>query len=97
MIMIDSKDTFIPSRVSLLATTIYYDNNGTVALSRNPDQMKKTKHIDIAYHFMRERVELQELDITYISMNEMIADDLTKALSIVKHDKNLVGMGLSAL
>jgi hypothetical protein len=57
--------------------------------------MKKTKHIDIAYHFVRERVEMGELDIVYKSTDEMVADDLTKALSTDKHQRHLVGMGIS--
>ena len=57
--------------------------------------MRKTKHIDIAYHFVRERVEAGELDITYISTQDMVADDLTKALSTDKHEKHLLGMGMS--
>jgi hypothetical protein len=84
-----------PRKSSIPTTTIYCDNNGATALTKNPDQMKKTKHIDIAYHFVRERVEMGELDIVYKSTDEMVADDLTKALSTDKHQKHLVGMGIS--
>ncbi|RPA71064.1 hypothetical protein BJ508DRAFT_345840 [Ascobolus immersus RN42] len=35
---------------SLPATQIHCDNQGVTALIKNSEQMKKTKHIDIAYH-----------------------------------------------
>lgn len=84
-----------PRPTSLDTTVIYCDNNGAAALSRNPDQMKKTKHIDIAYHFVRERVETKELEIRYISTEDMVADGLTKSLSTEKHHRHLEAMGLS--
>jgi hypothetical protein len=90
-----SDQYYQPRKSSIPTTTIYCDNNGATALTKNPDQMKKTKHIDIAYHFVRERVEMGELDIVYKSTDEMVADDLTKALSTDKHQKHLVGMGIS--
>ena len=37
-------------------TTIYEDNNGAIDLSKNPKFHNRTKHIDVAYHFARERV-----------------------------------------
>jgi hypothetical protein len=77
-------------------TKLYCDNNGAVALSRNPDQSKRLRHIDIAYHLVREKVEMQEIDMIYTSTDEMVADILTKASTTVKHDKHLAGMGISA-
>lgn len=53
------------------------DNTGSIALMRNPRFHVKTKHIDVAYHHVREKV----LDkIEYISTRDMVADVLTKAL-----------------
>lgn len=45
--------------------------------------MKKTKHIDIAYYFVQERVEMGELNIINKSTDEMVADDLAKIASTV--------------
>ena len=44
----------------------------------------RTKHIEIDYHFVRERVADKLLDIKFISSKDQIADDFTKVLS-VKH------------
>lgn len=39
-----------------------------------------TKHIDIQYHFIREKFESREIDISYISTDHQLADIMTKAL-----------------
>ncbi len=39
------------------AMTIHEDNQGTIAMSRNPVLHKRTKHIDIKYHFVREKTQ----------------------------------------
>jgi hypothetical protein len=41
----------------------------------------RVKHIDIQYHFLRERVQNKELAISYINMKDNIADIFTKALT----------------
>uniref|UniRef100_A0AAV1UU28 Polyprotein n=1 Tax=Peronospora matthiolae TaxID=2874970 RepID=A0AAV1UU28_9STRA len=38
------------------AVKIYEDNQGSIALAKNPEFHKRTKHIDIRYHFVREKV-----------------------------------------
>ena len=38
------------------ALTILEDNQGAIALTKNPEFHKHTKHIDIRYHFVREKV-----------------------------------------
>jgi hypothetical protein len=42
----------------------------------------RTKHIKIDYHFMRERVASNNLDIKFISTKDQIADFFTKSLSV---------------
>ena len=63
------------------ATVIYEDNQGCIALSENPVLHKRTKHIDIRYHFTRERVESGEIALRYVATEHQLADLLTKALS----------------
>src|SRR5688572_16496370 len=71
-------------------TRIYCDKDGAAALTKNPDHMQSTKHIDIAYHFVRKRVEAGELNVKYISTDDMVANDLAKALdSTDQHQKCL--------
>ena len=61
-------------------TIIYEDNQGAVALSKNPRYHARTKHVDIKYHFVRDKFENGEIILTYCYTNDMIADMLTKAL-----------------
>ena len=42
-------------------TLIYEDNQGAIQLSRNPRFDNRTKHIDVSYHFVRERVTSKEI------------------------------------
>lgn len=55
----------------------------------------RTKHIEVDYHFVRERVARKLLEIEYISTKDQIADGFTKALAVrpfdmFKNNLNLV-------
>ena len=65
-------------------TMIYQDNQGTIALAKNPTFHSRTKHIDIKYHFVRDKIKSSELVIEYKATQEMVADALTKPVSKVK-------------
>ena len=39
------------------AVKIYEDNQGSIALAKNPQFHKRIKHIEIRYHFVREKVK----------------------------------------
>lgn len=59
---------------------LYCDNQSAIHLTKHPDQRQKTKHIDIAYHAIRERQESGQIDIQYIETAKQIADAFTKPL-----------------
>ena len=61
-------------------TIIHEDNQGAIAMSKNPKFHARTKHIDIKYQFIRDKVESGELLLKYCPSSDMIADMLTKAL-----------------
>ena len=60
---------------------IMEDNTGAIKLSDNPEFHKKTKHINIKYHFIRELVKENKIRLLYINTKEQLADPLTKAIS----------------
>ena len=66
-------------------TLIYCDNKSTICLAKNPEMHSRTKHIDIRYHFFREKIKEQEFKVDHLDTNEMPADFLTKGLSKIKH------------
>jgi transposase InsO family protein len=70
-----------------IPTIIFDDNQGCIALAKNPVEHERTKHIDIRHHFIREMVESQVIDVQYVCSEEMLADLLTKGVSRDRHVK----------
>jgi hypothetical protein len=60
----------------------------------NPEFHNRTKHINVRYHFLRQKVESKEILLAYLPTDNQIADALTKVLSRVKHKCFLKEMGL---
>ena len=69
------------------ATTIYEDNQGAIDLSKNPKHHNRTKHIDVSFHFTRERMAAKEIDVSYIPTEHNLADVMTKGLGKVPYEK----------
>ena len=59
-------------------TTLHQDNQGAIAIGKDFASNRRTKHIDIKYHYIRERVEKGDIRLQYLNTEEMIADCLTK-------------------
>ena len=76
-------------------TLVYGDNQGAIALVKNPEFHARTKHIDVSAHYIRELVEDRMVKLEYIETERMLADVLTKLLKRVKHQRNVRQLGLS--
>ena len=57
----------------------------SIQLAKNPVFHARTNHIQVHYHFVREKVIDGEVNMQYVSINDQVADILTKGLSIEKH------------
>jgi hypothetical protein len=66
------------------AASFWCDNLCAIYLSVNPVFHARTKHIEVDYHFMRERVARKQLIIRFISSEDQIADGFTKTLPLSK-------------
>nr|GFC29794.1 ribonuclease H-like domain, reverse transcriptase, RNA-dependent DNA polymerase [Tanacetum cinerariifolium] len=61
--------------------TIMVDNKYAIALMKNLVFHGRSKHIDTKYHFIRECVEREDIQVEFVSEEYQKADILTKALS----------------
>ncbi|GKD59677.1 retrovirus-related pol polyprotein from transposon TNT 1-94 [Tanacetum coccineum] len=61
---------------------IYYDSKSAIAISYNPVQHSRTKHIVVRYHFIKEHVEKGTIELYFFKMDYQLADLFTKALSV---------------
>lgn len=75
-----NKNKFCDVPVRLLS-----DNQSSQKLASNPLYHRRTKHIDVRHHFVRECLNDKRIDISYLPTADMPADILTKSLCHVKH------------
>lgn len=61
---------------------VWCDNIGATYMTANPVFHARTKHIEVDYHFVRERVARKLLQVEYISTNDQVADGFTKTLTV---------------
>jgi hypothetical protein len=60
---------------------IYINNKGAIDLANSEGIPRRSKHIEVRYHLLRDLVEKKEIKLTYMSSNENVADSLTKPSS----------------
>ena len=73
---------------------IFCDNTAAVFFSKNGKYSSGSKHIEIKYLVVRERVQKQQVSIENLSTTMMIADPLTKALQCKIFKEHVLRMGL---
>ena len=59
---------------------IFRDNTSAIAITENPVQHSRTKHIDIRYHFIREHVMNGTIELHFFPIEKQLADIFTKPL-----------------
>jgi hypothetical protein len=77
-------------------TIIRGDNNGSIAMARNPQFHQRSKHIEIRWHFIRDLISKNIISIEECRDPEQTANVLTKPLTRFKHNKHIAKMGISA-
>ena len=68
--------------------TMFYDNTGAIAQSKEPRSHQRSKHVLRRYHLIREIVERKDVIIEKIPTDDNLADSLTKALTQQKYDRH---------
>ena len=61
--------------------SINVDNQGALALAKNPVFHKHTKHISLRFHFIRDHINKGALSLKYVSSADNIADAFTNPIS----------------
>nr|GEV07377.1 ribonuclease H [Tanacetum cinerariifolium] len=59
---------------------MYYDSKAAIAISCNPVTHSRTKHIDVRYHFIKDKVEKGIIELFFVGTEYQLADLFTKAL-----------------
>ncbi len=72
------------------------DNQGAIALAKNPHLYKQSKHINICYYHIRDLAEHGKISVSYILTSKMIADRFTKPLQATAFTrfKRFLGMDM---
>jgi hypothetical protein len=66
---------------------IYCDNISSILLANNLVYHARTKHIEVHYHFIREKILAKEIDLIHVSTEDQVAHIFTKALGTYKLKK----------
>ena len=73
---------------------IMEDNQSTIAMAKSSVGHKRTKHIDIKHHFIKETVQTGKITLSYCPTANMLADIFTKRLPRTQFEKLRDGLGL---
>lgn len=73
---------------------LYTDSQSAIQLANNPGHHYRTKHIDIQYHFVRQKVQEKDCNLVYVPTEQQLADFLTKAIPALKWKAFIQGIGL---
>ena len=73
---------------------IRVDNRSAISLTKNPVFHGRSKHIHRRFHFIRECVENEQVEVDHVPGSEQRADILTKSLGRIKFKemRNLIGV-----
>jgi len=64
---------------------------------KNPQFHQRSKHIDIRYHWIRDQITKETIDLESCRDPDQTADILTKPISRPKHQKHTNDMGLTKI
>jgi hypothetical protein len=73
---------------------IYEDNQSTIKTAKNEIHTERSKHIDVRYHFVREQLQKEIVEVEYCPTEDMTADIMTKSLGSIKHLKFVRELGI---
>lgn len=75
-------------------TKIYFDNQGAGYLATGEGLQRRTKHIDVRHHFIRDCITSGKINLSHVPTAQMLADVFTKPLGRIKHQEAVKALGL---
>jgi hypothetical protein len=60
---------------------LFCDNKSAIAISHDPVQHDRTKHVEVDRHFIKENLEEKIIRFPFVKSEDQLADILTKAVS----------------
>ena len=81
-------------RMEQFSITLFCDNSGAVAQSKDPRNQMKGKHIEKKYHIIRDIVTRRDVVVAKIDSANNLADPFIKALPQRTIESHLEGMGV---
>nr|GEW79698.1 retrovirus-related Pol polyprotein from transposon TNT 1-94 [Tanacetum cinerariifolium] len=76
---------------------IYYDSKSAIAISCNPVQHSRTKHITVRYHFRKEHVEKSTTELYFVKTDYQLDELFTKALLVNRFNYLVRCLGMCSL
>nr|GEZ05874.1 copia protein [Tanacetum cinerariifolium] len=76
---------------------IYCDSKSAIAISCNPVQHSRTKHIAVCYHFIKEHMEKGTIKLYFVKTDYQLADLFTKALPADRFNYLVLCLGMRSL
>ena len=70
------------------------DGTSTISIVNEQKFNSRSKHVEIKYHFIREKAENNDMSISYVPSKKLMADALTKALPVEVFVRHVMCMGL---
>ncbi|SGY27841.1 BQ5605_C122g13304 [Microbotryum silenes-dioicae] len=79
------------------STVLHEDNQPCIDLVKNPGARGRTRHWNVHHFYLRERIEVGDIDLRYCPTDLNTADILTKPLSKLKFSTHREGLGMVSL
>ena len=74
--------------------TLYCDNMSNIQFANNPIFHVRTKHIEVHFHYVHEKVLAGHVDLVYVRTEEQVANIFTKCVGAKKLNRfrNMIGV-----
>ena len=65
---------------------LHDDSQACIRIAGNPCLAERTKHFDVKYHWLREKIKANKVELRYVNTHEQLADIFTKPLGVMQHN-----------